>query len=53
MKQRRYIKLTEEEHSILSYLQPTSKRVETLWRKIEYEWLLPKDFASWDKVTRL
>jgi hypothetical protein len=25
--------------------------VETLWRKIKYEWLLPKDFASWDNVT--
>ena len=51
MKQRRYLKLTEEEHSILSYLQPTSKRVETLWRKIKYEWLLPQDFVSWDNMT--
>lgn len=26
---------------------PHLNRIETLWRKIRYEWLLPADFASW------
>jgi transposase len=30
---------------------PHLNRIETLWRKIRYEWLLPIDFDSWQAVT--
>lgn len=30
---------------------PHLNRIETLWRKIKYEWLLPQDFVSWDNMT--
>ncbi len=30
---------------------PHLNRIETLWRKIKYEWMVPEDFASWDNVT--
>jgi transposase len=30
---------------------PHLNRIETLWRKIKYEWLLPDDFVSWKTLT--
>lgn len=30
---------------------PHLNRIETLWRKIKYEWLLPDDFVSWKALT--
>lgn len=31
---------------------PHLNRIETLWRKIKYEWLLPQDFESWKAITQ-
>lgn len=31
---------------------PHLNRIETLWRKIKYEWLKPKDYKSWRTFTR-
>lgn len=31
---------------------PHLNRIETLWRKIKYEWLKPKDYYSWRTLTR-
>lgn len=31
---------------------PHLNRIETLWRKIKYEWLLPEDYESWKKLTQ-
>lgn len=30
---------------------PHLNRIETLWRKCKYEWLLPQDFKSWKAIT--
>ena len=30
---------------------PHLNRIETLWRKCKYEWLLPQDFVSWKALT--
>jgi transposase len=30
---------------------PHLNRIETLWRKIKYEWLLPEDYESWKKLS--
>ena len=30
---------------------PHLNRIETLWRKCKYEWLLPQDFVSWQTLT--
>lgn len=30
---------------------PHLNRIETLWRKCKYEWLLPKDYLSWASIT--
>ena len=30
---------------------PHLNRIETLWRKIKYEWLKPKDYKSWKTFT--
>jgi transposase len=30
---------------------PHLNRIETLWRKIKYEWLLPDDFVTWQTLT--
>ena len=35
----------------LPVYSPHLNRIETLWRKIRYEWLLPSDFDSWNSVT--
>ena len=31
---------------------PHLNRIETLWRKIKYEWLKPKDYKSWRTFTK-
>lgn len=30
---------------------PHLNRIETFWRKCKYEWLLPEDYQSWQKLT--
>jgi transposase len=30
---------------------PHLNRIETLWRKCKYEWLLPQDYVSWQSLT--
>ena len=30
---------------------PHLNRIETLWRKCKYEWLLPQDYVSWKTLT--
>jgi transposase len=30
---------------------PHLNRIETLWRKCKYEWLLPQDYQSWKELT--
>lgn len=35
----------------LPVYSPHLNRIETLWRKIRYEWLLPSDFVSWQAIT--
>jgi transposase len=29
---------------------PHLNKIETLWRKIKYEWLKPQDYLSWDTL---
>ena len=31
---------------------PHLNRIETLWRKMKYEWLHPKDYKSWNTFTK-
>lgn len=31
---------------------PHLNRIETLWRKIKYEWIKPKDYKSWSTFTK-
>lgn len=31
---------------------PHLNRIETLWRKMKYEWLLPSDYTSWAELTK-
>jgi transposase len=31
---------------------PHLNSIETLWRKIKYEWLKPADFLNWDTLTK-
>jgi transposase len=31
---------------------PHLNKIETLWRKIRYEWLLPDDFVNWQAITQ-
>ena len=30
---------------------PHLNRIETLWRKVKYEWLTPKNYRSWNSLT--
>lgn len=44
----------EEQGIQIFYLPPYSphlNRIETLWRKIKYEWLVPADYESWATLT--
>jgi transposase len=31
---------------------PHLNRIETLWRKVKYEWLKPGDYDNWDTLTK-
>lgn len=44
----------QEQGVEIFYLPPYSphlNKIETLWRKCKYEWLLPQDFSSWKSLT--
>lgn len=48
------IKEWQEQGVEIFYLptySPHLNRIETLWRKCKYEWLLPQDFVSWKSLT--
>lgn len=48
------IKEWQEQGIEIFYLptySPHLNRIETLWRKCKYEWLLPEDFVSWKALT--
>lgn len=45
----------EEKNLFIFFLPkycPHLNRIETLWRKMKYEWLKPKDYKSWGTLTK-
>ena len=45
----------EKENLFIFFLPkycPHLNRIETLWRKVKYEWLKPKDYKSWRTFTK-
>ena len=45
----------EEQDLFIFFLprySPHLNRIETLWRKIKYEWLKPRNYQSWKTLTK-